>query len=127
MMHKHVGQIILSIAFMLGCGMLMPPLAAQGRPQGVEQRLKNMKEKLSLTAEQEATLRAMFTKSQERMKALRDSLSGDRQSMRKAALEEMQRIDKEIQKTLTDDQKKAYEKMKQERRQNRPTESRKYN
>jgi len=88
-------------------GMMMKP----------EDRVKQLDEKLKLSADQKAKLTVVFTEQAESMKKMRDEMQGgDRDSMR----EKMQkmRADNETQVTavLTDDQKKAYKTWQEEQR-----------
>ncbi|PWS28398.1 hypothetical protein DHW03_00635 [Pedobacter yonginense] len=88
-------------------GMMMKP----------EDRVKQLDEKLKLSADQKAKLTVVFTEQAESMKKMRDEMqAGDRDAMR----EKMQkmRTDNETQVTavLTEDQKKAYKTWQDEQR-----------
>lgn len=76
-----------------------------GNARTPEQMVEKLDQKLNLTDEQEKQIVALYTD------ALKQDLSHEE---RKAA---MQEVDKKIVSLLTDDQKTAYEKMKQERPQ----------
>lgn len=76
-----------------------------GNARPPEQMVEKLDQKLNLTDEQEKQIVALYTD------ALKQDLSREE---RKAA---MQEVDKKIVSLLTDEQKTAYEKMKQERPQ----------
>jgi len=84
---------------------------AQGRftPQ---ERVKMLKDKLTLTDEQSAKIEKILTKSDEDMKNLRSSESPDRGAFMKIR----QNTDQEILKVLNDKQKNEFNKMIEERR-----------
>lgn len=88
----------------------------QGRMRG-EQWLKDLKEKLSLTDEQYKQVDKILKKMSEEIEDARLFMQGDREQMRTAIREAMERSDKEIQKLLTPDQQTKFEELKKEQRE----------
>lgn len=93
------------------------PAMAQGTPaQRTEMLMQVMKDKLTLTADQETQIRAVLTASQEQAMKDRDAAAGDRTKMMTLAQERMQKTDAQISAVLTDEQRKKYEPLQAEMR-----------
>ncbi|HLF19922.1 MAG TPA: hypothetical protein VI704_03955 [Bacteroidota bacterium] len=94
----------------------------QGRGQGrammsPEDRVKQLKEQLTLTDDQTTKVQKIFEENQKKMTDMRASYQGDFDGMR-AAMQLMQaKQDSTIEKLLTADQLKKYEGVKKERQQ----------
>jgi len=102
----------------------LPALAASqpGGPRGVadstmiEQRLAELAERLSLSPEQEASVRVVLhEEGAQARKALREA-GGDRGSMRRGFRERAMETDRRIEALLREEQKEAYREYREERR-----------
>ena len=82
----------------------------------VQQRLKEVSEKLALTDAQKTKVKAVFQKEGEKLRALRQDTSLDPQERRKKAMELREETRKEMKTILTADQWEKWEKMRQEAR-----------
>ncbi|ETZ23322.1 MULTISPECIES: periplasmic heavy metal sensor [Pedobacter] len=113
------------------CGLLFSVItfaqAQQGQGQGgrrggtPEERAKRNTEmltkKLSLTADQQTKVSAIYLEQAEGMKKLREDAAGDRDAMRAAMVKSNEESDTKINALLNDDQKKAYTTWKEERKE----------
>ena len=109
----------MSLLMVVAAAVLVPAIVrSQPRgPMSVDDRLKALTEKLTLTKEQAEKVKVILTAAQTKSQALRDSLSGDRDAMRKAMTEQRATVDKKIIELLTAEQKKKYEELQKEREQ----------
>lgn len=73
-------------------------------------------EKLSLTADQQAKVKTIFLEQQAQMAKAREEAGEDRKDMREKMMTAMKGNDVKINSLLTEDQKKAYETYKEERK-----------
>jgi Spy/CpxP family protein refolding chaperone len=80
------------------------------RAQHQEKMLERMTKKLSLTADQQKSVKAALDKQHEQMKSLRRDAMADRKKVR-------EETDADILKVLNDDQKKQFEQWKTERKE----------
>ncbi len=99
-----------------------PPLQGRGQGRGgmmmsPEERAKQLKERLSLSDEQTAQVQKIFEESQKKMMAMRDSLRGDFDAMRKVVQEVTEKTDKDIKTLLTEEQVKKYDEVIKQRQQ----------
>lgn len=93
--------------------LLLVSLSAFAQPKFTPQeRLKMLKEKLSLTKDQSVKIEKILIKSDEDMKKLKSSENSDRTEFRKI----MENSNQEIQKVLNENQKAQFKKMSEERR-----------
>lgn len=96
------------------------PVLAQppGGPRGpsVDQQLDNLKTRLVLSDEQTAKVRDILTERQAEMARIREKAAGDRDAIRKAAGESMQKYDRKIEAVLDAGQKKEFAKLREEQR-----------
>lgn len=99
------------LALISGVVLAQPP---QNRPERTMERLK---EKLSLTKDQEAKIQSLLDKQREAIAKEREEHQGDREAMRAAMMKQRNEIDAEIEKILTKEQKKKYEEYKKERQE----------
>lgn len=90
-------------------------LYSQGMRMSSEERVKRIKEQLSLSDEQTKQVKKIFDQSQEEMMEEMMVNQGDREAMRSAITKITEKTDKEIEKILNDKQKKKYEEVKKER------------
>jgi Spy/CpxP family protein refolding chaperone len=77
--------------------------------------MDTLKVRLSLTPEQVKQIQKFVDENQETMVKARESASGDRDQMRKIMQENRDKLDKNIESVLTDEQKPKYEEIKKER------------
>lgn len=93
-----------------------------GRRMGTpEERAKRNTEmltkKLSLTADQQTKVSAIYLEQATAMKKMREDASGDRDAMRAAMKKSSEESDAKVTALLNDDQKKAYTAYKEERKE----------
>jgi len=102
----------------------LPALAAAqpGGPRGVadssmiEQRVAELSDRLSLSAEQEASVRVVLhEEAAHARKAMREA-GGDRDAMRRSFRERAMETDRRIEALLREEQKEAYRSYREERR-----------
>lgn len=106
------------IRAIVAVALLLPMRAwSQRGPMSVEDQVKGLTERLSLTKEQVEKATVILTASQKEGQALRDSLGGNRDAMRTAMTAQRERVDKKISEILTPEQLKKYEEMMKERRE----------
>ncbi len=99
---------------------LLQPAFSQGMMMATpEERAKRLKERLSLTEEQTKKVHEIFKNSDKERQSKMESVRGDREAMREQMTAIMAGTDKEIEKLLTEEQKKKYGELKKERRQMR--------
>ena len=99
---------------------LLQPAFSQGMMMATpEERAKRLKERLSLTEEQTKKVHEIFKNSDKERQSKMKSVRGDREAMREQMTAIMAGTDKEIEKLLTEEQKKKYGELKKERRQMR--------
>ena len=84
-----------------------------------EERAKRLTERLSLTEDQTKKVQEIFKNADKERSEKMESVRGDRDAMREQMTAIMANTDKQIEKILTDEQKKKYEELKKERRQMR--------
>jgi Spy/CpxP family protein refolding chaperone len=84
---------------------------AQPRMASPEERAKQLKELLSLSDEQAAKVQKISKELEEEMTAKRGELTGNREAMRNASIEIVQKTDDKIKAILTDEQKEKYEEL----------------
>jgi Spy/CpxP family protein refolding chaperone len=111
------------------CGLLFSVITFAQAQQGQggrrggtpEERAKRNTEmltkKLSLTADQQTKVSAIYLEQAEAMKKLREDGAGDRDAMRAAMVKSNEESDTKINALLNDDQKKAYTTWKEERKE----------
>lgn len=115
------------------CGLLFSVITfaqaqdGQGQRQGgrgmgtPEERVKRqtevLVEKLKLNDDQKAKVSAIYLEQASSMKKLRDDANGDRDAMRAAMIKSGDETDTKITALLTDDQKKAFTALKEERKE----------
>ena len=95
----------------------------RGGRRSPEERLAHLKEKLALTAEQETSIRDLFQKEMEEIKAEREANKGNKPSPeeRRAKMKEHRdKMDAAIGALLTPEQKEKWEKMKADRKDREP-------
>lgn len=83
----------------------------------IQRDLEELKSRLSLTDIQFTKVDSLLKEQNSEMLKLRENNSGDRVSMRSAFMELRAKYDKKIEALLTDEQKKEYSKILEERRQ----------
>lgn len=93
-----------------------------GRPMGTpEERAKRsvamLTEKLTLTADQQTKVTAIYLAQGEQMKKLRDSVGDDREAMRAVMMKGNEATEAKIDALLTADQKKLFTTWKEERKE----------
>lgn len=81
-----------------------------------DMQTERMKERLGLSDDQAAKVKAILKKSREEMQAEFGSNDGDREARRDAMMKRGEKNDAEIAKLLTKEQKVKYEEMKKERK-----------
>lgn len=116
-------RVLFRSTLLLSLG-LLAAVALRAQPQQTrlspEERALRLQERLSLSEEQVEKVTGIYQRAQERMTKLMEKARGDRQAMRGAMLDVTRETDEEIEALLTEEQKKEYEKFKEERRQNMP-------
>lgn len=108
--------LLAGIIFFLAVAVAQPRTGERGgRGERGEAQLKQIKEKVGLTEEQETKIRAIMQKAREEMRAEFDNSDGDREAMRDRMIRRTEKTDTEIMMVLTKEQKKKYEQYKKER------------
>jgi F0F1-type ATP synthase membrane subunit b/b' len=94
-------------------------LTAQPMRRTPEERVKQLKEQLSLDAKQEKKALEIFKESDTKREAMFNEMNAndDREAGREKMMKLFEETDKKIEKILTKDQKKKYEEIKKERQQ----------
>ncbi|MBW7887124.1 MAG: hypothetical protein H3C35_02050 [Bacteroidetes bacterium] len=92
-------------------------ILAQPPQNRTERAVERLKEKLTLTKEQEKNIKVILDDQQEAMTKEREQHQGDRDAMRAAMIKHRDEADKKIEKLLTKEQKKKYEEYKKERQE----------
>lgn len=90
-------------------------LVAQPQRMTPQERLDRLTKDLSLTKEQQDTVRSIFTTSQEKMTKMREEHQGDREAMRPLMQKLRQDTDDQLKGVLTAEQFEKYTKMQAER------------
>jgi periplasmic protein CpxP/Spy len=123
---KHIKSIVLLALALVASAALAqqePPKGAGDQPQGqrrgmpsVDDQLKNLTDKLSLTADQQTKIKPILEDQSQQMQALMkdDSLSQDDRRAKGRSIRES--TNTKIRDVLTDDQKKKYDEWQQEMR-----------
>lgn len=109
---------ILAAGLLLTLG-LQQAAQAQGMRMSPEQRVQALKDSLSLTAEQTTKITKIFEAQQKEMMEKMGELQGDRDAMRQAFQEMTAKTDKQIEALLSKEQLKKYEAIKKQREQMR--------
>ncbi len=101
---------LLAVVTFIGFGSLSAQ-RENGRPRmSVGQQVENLKKELALTDEQTKEVTALYTDFQKKMQGTE---RGDREQMRA----EREKLNKQVEAVLTDEQKKAFQNMQKQRRQ----------
>jgi Spy/CpxP family protein refolding chaperone len=90
---------------------------AQRMRMSIDDRVKHLSKQLSLTDVQKDNVKKIFEASDKERNKLFESHDGDRSAVREEMKKIMAGTDEKIQALLTEDQKKAFEKVKKERPQ----------
>lgn len=90
---------------------------AQPRQSSPEQRTEQLRDALDLSEEQVQKVLLIYTDMDNERKALMESNSDDRRSMRETLRTLSGNVDLKIEELLTDSQKEIYQRIKQERRE----------
>ena len=100
--------LVAILLFVTACNIL-----PQGRWQGQQQqnRIEQLKKDLSLSDKQTTEIKNIFDKSREKMMSIRQDNMGDRSAMMKAFQENNEKTNSEIEKVLTPEQKKKFQKI----------------
>lgn len=105
--------LVLAAAVLMGTGSVAAQRGEGNRQRmTVEQQVSEMTKQLSLTAEQQKQITALYTDFEKKRKSTSET---SREQMR----EERAKLDKQVSGLLTTEQQKKYEEMKQARRGNR--------
>ena len=117
-MHRSFFKIFFTLASLFLLFISTQHGFAQRGRQTPEERAQRLKEQLSLTDSQTVLVTAIYKQSQQDMSAKMDSLkSDDPQARRQLMRETMDKSDADVQKILTDDQKKKFDELKKQRQQ----------
>jgi Spy/CpxP family protein refolding chaperone len=108
---------LLFITLLLLCTAAFQASAQRGPMMTPEQRTKQLADSLGLTRDQQAKVLKIYQESDQKRQELFNANSGDREAMRSAMREVMDRTDKDIETLLTAKQKTKYEQMKAQRMQ----------
>ncbi len=119
---KHMSVRIIARTFLAVSSLLI--LGSVSFSQGMmmatpEERAKRLTERLSLTEDQTKKVQEIFKNADKERSEKMEPVRGDRDAMREQMTAIMASTDKQIEKILTDEQKKKYEELKKERRQMR--------
>lgn len=109
----------ISLLFALVGALAIQIIAAQPMRRTPEERVKQLKEQLTLTAKQEKEVLNIFKNADKKREEMFSEMQdgGDRGAMREKMMKLNDEIDAKIEKLLTKDQQKKYEELKKERRQ----------
>jgi hypothetical protein len=107
------------LLYLLVTVFVISTLSAQPNRRTPEERVKQLKEQLSLDAKQEKKALEIFKESDTKREAMFNEMSAndDREAGREKMMKLFEETDKKIEKILTKDQKKKYEEIKKERQQ----------
>ena len=107
-------------ALLLGVFLFTGLAVAQPKPPSKKQKLDFLTKKLDLNEQQVKTIDQILTSSKKQLDQLRDK----REDFRKQSMKEMKQIfdqeDAQIEKNLTDSQKKVFAELKKDRENHRP-------
>jgi periplasmic protein CpxP/Spy len=113
-----VKRMTIGLVLVIGFAILLSACAqAQPMRMSTEDRVKILKDSLKLSDEQAAKVTIILDQQSKEMTAAFEKYSDDRDSMRTAMQEIMQKSDKKINSILKKDQAKKYEVMQKERRE----------
>lgn len=97
--------VVLTAIALMGFGTMFAQRGGGRHRMSVEEQVSNLKKELSLTDEQTKKVTALYTDFQNKMK---EAEGDSREKMRS----EREKLDKQVEALLTDDQKKAFQQMK---------------
>lgn len=103
---------LFAVALLLGADTMFAQQGGGRQRMSVEERVAQMSKELSLTAEQQQKITALYTDFESKHK---EGTRLDREQMRA----EMEKFDQQVQAVLTDEQKKKYEEAKKKRQRRR--------
>lgn len=101
--------IVLTAVALLGFGSLSAQRTGGHQRLTVEEQVGNLKKELNLTDEQTEKITVLYT---DYRKKMQEAGEGSREKMRG----EREKLDKQVEALLTDEQKTAFQKMRQQRR-----------
>ena len=104
--------IIMALAVLWGAGTMSAQRGGQQR-MSTENRVARMTKQLNLTEEQQQKITAIYKDFESKRK------EGERPN-REKMMEEMKKVDEQVNSVLTDEQKKIYEELKQARMKRQP-------
>lgn len=107
------------IPILIGMMVLAQSVFAQGMRRTPEERAKQLKEEMTLTDEQTKKVTELYTESQKIVMEKMQAGMGDRTAMREFMQKENEKLDKDIEKLLTKEQRAKYEEVKKQRQQRR--------
>lgn len=113
---KHRMTLLL-IAGLVVCMAVLQASAQRGPMMTPEERTKQLSDSLNLTKDQQTKVLKIYQESDKKRQELFNSNSGDRESMRSAMREMMDKTNKEIAALLTAKQKTKFEEMNARRMQ----------
>jgi len=117
-MSAAIKRMSLGLVLVIGIAILFSSFAqAQPMRMSTEDRVKMLKDSLTLNDEQAAKLTVILDQQSEQMSAAFEKYSDNRDSMRTAMQMIMSKSDKKIISFLTEDQAKKYDVMQKERRE----------
>ena len=107
------------VLYLIATVFALSTLIAQPMRRTPEERVKQLKEQLSLDAKQEKQALEIFKENDKKREAMFSEMSAndDRDAAREKMMKMAEETDKKIEKILTKDQKKKYEEIKKERRE----------
>jgi periplasmic protein CpxP/Spy len=113
-----IKRMTVGLVLVIGFAILLSTFAqAQPMRMSTEERVKILKDSLKLSDGQAAKVTIILDQQSEKMAAIFEKYSDNRDSMRTAMQEIMQKTDKQISSILTKDQAKKYDVMQKERRE----------
>jgi len=115
---KQIIKGLLTISVLLSTFLACSGGEERRGPFSPEERMTRLKERLDLTDEQAEHIKQIFSESNEKMRALRDSFTADRRGAREEMMIIRRETDEKIKAILFDDQLEAYELFQEEQRQN---------
>jgi len=119
------GKLAMLILAAVLAGSMIGATAASAQPEKTEpdraeRRLEMLKDRLKLDDNQVQKIRAIMEESRKGAEAERSKHMGDREAAEKFRTEHRKATDEKIKGVLNDEQKKEYDKIKEDRRQNFP-------
>ena len=113
-----IKRMTIGLMLIIGFALLLSTFAqAQPMRMSTEERVKILKDTLKLSNEQAAKVTTILDQQSKEMTTVFEKYSDNRDSMRTAMQEVMQKSDKKIISVLTKDQAKKYEVIQKERRE----------